>query len=129
MKRDKDNPYRASLAVEGRERADSDFTGNTLRVQSLFAPDGIYEYHDYLLLGPSQYCRVYALSIYPRDVYIGWLDDVFSLGDIDISVHIDPVPDRQVIKKLTEIVASTRAQHSVLSKQGNILMLPDWSRR
>ncbi len=47
------------------------------------------------------------------------------LGDIDVSIHVDPVPDRFVIRKLTEIVTSHRAQHSVLSKQGNILMLPD----
>ncbi len=120
-------PYKASLvkAQKAQQSPDSSFNDNTVSIQRLFTSDGIYEYNDYLLLGPSQYCRVYALSVYPRDVYIGWLDDVFALGDIDVSIHVDPVPDRQVINKLTEIVASARAQHSVLSKQGNILMLPE----
>lgn len=106
-------------------KAQPDFADNRVKIQSLFTSDGIYEHHDYLLLGPSQYCRVYALFVYPRDIYIGWLDDMFALGDIDISIHLDPFPDRLVIRKLTENVASARAQHSVLSKQGNILMLPE----
>jgi type IV secretory pathway VirB4 component len=100
-------------------------TDNVADLKSLIAPDGIDCYPDHLLVGPSRYCRVYALYVYPRQISIGWLDDVFMLGDIDVSIHIDPVPDRFVIRKLTEIVTSHQAQHSVLSKQGNILMLPD----
>lgn len=100
-------------------------TDNVADIRSLISPDGIECHADYLLLGPSRYCRVYVLYVYPRQIAIGWLDDVFMLGDIDVSIHIDPVPDRFVIRKLTEIVTSHRAQHSVLSKQGNILMLPD----
>jgi conjugal transfer ATP-binding protein TraC len=100
-------------------------TDNVVDIRALIAPDGINNYPDHLLLGPSRYCRVYTLYVYPRRISIGWLDDILMLGDVDVSVHIDPVPDRFVITKLTEIVTSHRAQHSVLSRQGNILMLPD----
>jgi type IV secretory pathway VirB4 component len=120
--------FRAGLKESGKPFEQGrmlSLTDNVVDIKALIAPDGIDNRPDRLLLGPSRYCRTYALQVYPRQVGIGWLDDVFMIGDIDISIHIDPVPDRFVIRKLTEIVTSHRAQHGVLSKQGNILMLPD----
>lgn len=98
---------------------------NTPRLQDLFCPDGLEENNDYLQTGPSRYARVYVLAVYPNQINIGWLDRIYSLGDIDLSVHVDPVPNRAVIHDLTKKVSSAQAQHMIYSKQGNILYLPE----
>lgn len=91
---------------------------NVPRVQDLFVPDGLGEYPDRLLTGPSSYSRSYVLSLWPREIYVGWLDEIFSVGDIDLSVFIEPASDRQVARKLTEKIVSAEAQLIVEVRRG-----------
>ncbi|WP_051688255.1 VirB4 family type IV secretion system protein [Desulfofalx alkaliphila] len=98
---------------------------NVPKLQDLFAPDGLEEHKDFLHTGPSRYSRVYVLAIYPREINIGWLDRIYSLGDVDISIHVDPVPNRAVVVDLTRKVSSAQAQYMVYEKKGNILYLPE----
>lgn len=101
-----------------------DLRNGTSDIQSLFVPDALQETSDTLYLGPSRYARIYALSVYPRDVYVGWLDDLFSAGEIDLSVSVEVIPDNLIIKKLNDQVVKTAAMYAVQEKQGNILHLP-----
>lgn len=97
---------------------------NVPTLHDLFVPDGLEEKFDSLVFNSSQCCRTYVAAVYPREVNIGWLDEIFALGDVNLSVHIWPVPDRKVVYKLTQKVASARAQHTVDSRNGSILRLP-----
>ena len=63
-------------------------------IHSLYIPDALEETRDMLYLGPGRYARIYAVSVYPRDVYVGWLDDLFSAGEIDLSVMVESIPQR-----------------------------------
>lgn len=101
-----------------------DLHNGSIDLQSLFIPDALEETADMLYLGPERYARVYAVSVYPRDVYVGWLDDLFSAGEIDLSVSVESIPDNLVIKKLNEQVVKTAAMYDIQQKQGNILHLP-----
>lgn len=96
---------------------------NVPRIQDLFTVDGLEEKHNELYIGTGL-TRTYIVSIYPRDIYIGWLDDIFNLGDVDLSIQINPVPDRQVILALTKKLASVQAQWIQDKKSGYILNLP-----
>jgi len=93
-------------------------------IHSLYIPDALEETRDMLYLGPGRYARIYAVSVYPRDVYVGWLDDLFSAGEIDLSVMVESIPDSVVIKKLNEQVVKTSAMYAVQERRGNILQLP-----
>ncbi|RKO65690.1 VirB4 family type IV secretion system protein [Desulfofundulus salinus] len=94
-------------------------------VQDLFIPDGLEEEKDYLYLGPSRYCRIFAISKWPRDVYVGWLDEIFSVGNVDLAVHVRPVPDRKVVNDLTGKVVSAQSQWIVEKNRGSIMRLPE----
>lgn len=68
--------------------------------------------------------RTLILSTYCRQTYLGWLEEVFWLGDMDMSVHIDPIKDREVIDLLTKKVTVLQAQYITDQKKGNIYSLP-----
>lgn len=94
-------------------------------LQDLFIPDCLEERSDSLMLGANRYCRVFAISLWPRDVYVGWLDEIFSVGDTDLSIYIDPMKDRTVIKDLTDRVVSAQSQWLVEKNRGTIARLPE----
>ncbi len=68
--------------------------------------------------------RIFKLTVYPTDVYIGWLDEIYTLGDVDISIHIKPIPDRSVIMALTKKVTEYLSQFEIDRRKGNILRMP-----
>jgi type IV secretory pathway VirB4 component len=92
-------------------------------LQELIGPDGLEEFSDRLLAGPSQYVRIFALATYPRFIHLGWLNAVFSLGEVDLSVHIDPASDRDVVTALTRRVVNLEAQCIVETNRGSITRL------
>ena len=102
---------------------DKDIMRGTARIKDLVAPDGIEiqqtEFRQGHKLG-----RTLVLSTYCRKTHLGWLDEVINLGDIDYSVHIEPVPDRMVIDQLTKKIAIIEAQYLIDSEKGNIYQLP-----
>ncbi len=98
---------------------------NTPKLHDLFSPDGLEENVDYLSLGPARYARTFVVAVYPREIYVGWLDRIFSLGDVDLSVHIDPVPNRPAAVELTKSVSSAQAQLMIYEKRGDILQVPE----
>jgi len=103
----------------------SDLDDSIPQVQDLFIPDGLGEYPDRAIIGPAVYSRSFAINIWPRDIYVGWLDEIFSAGDMDMAVYVEPVPDREVIRKLTEKVVSAEAQYIIERQRGSITRLPE----
>ena len=89
----------------------------------LFRSDGIELYQTEFRQG-SKYGRTLLLSTYCRKTHLGWLDEILHLGDIDYSVHIDPVPDRMVIDQLTKKIATIEAQYMIDQEKGNIYQIP-----
>lgn len=87
-------------------------------------PDMLDEKPDYVRLGPERYCRVYAIYMYPREINIGWLDEIFSVGEVSLSTIVQPAPDRTVIKELTEKVVSLQSTYMLLNKRGDIFQTP-----
>lgn len=94
-------------------------------LQELFAPTAVDEQRDFLYLGEGSFARVFALTKYPREVYLGWLNDVFAVGNVDLSVHLLPIPDRVVIKQLTQRVVSAYSQLVLEQKKGSVERLPE----
>lgn len=102
-----------------------DINDNILQIQDLFVPDGLGEYPDRAIIGPAVHSRSFVISVWPRDIMISWLDEIFSAGDIDMAVYVEPVPDREVIKRLTEKVVSAEAQYIIERQRGSITRLPE----
>ncbi|SDF16112.1 Type IV secretory pathway, VirB4 component [Thermoanaerobacter thermohydrosulfuricus] len=76
-----------------------EFNKSLLGLQDMILPDGIEEDKDYIYLGPENYVRILSISSYPAMIFLGWLDDVFSINDVAVSIHIEPI-DAAVTAKM-----------------------------
>jgi len=98
---------------------------NALRIQDVFTPDSLGIDFNRLRLGADRQARVYAVHALPRRLQVGWLDEIFRAGDVDLSVHIIPAPDRQVVNNLVRKETQARTQYTLDQRAGNISRLPE----
>lgn len=103
------------------KKNDDLFNKGTLGLLDLICPDCVEENKDYLYLGPGKYLRIYAIFGYPHNMYIGYLNDFFSIGGIDISTYIENIPDDTVIKTLTRKFSIIMSNLELSLKKGNIV--------
>ncbi|NMB10431.1 MAG: DUF87 domain-containing protein [Tissierellia bacterium] len=87
----------------------------------LILPDVFSENKDYIYLGPKKYVRVYSIIGYPRNMHVGYLNDLFSLGDIDISTYVENIPDGEIISRLTSKYSQLQSNINLQLKRGNPL--------
>ncbi|MGB9886302.1 MAG: VirB4 family type IV secretion system protein [Moorellales bacterium] len=92
-------------------------------LKDVLAPDGIQVERDYLVVG-QRYVRVFFVSQVPRLLSVGVFDNLYHLGDVDISIHVEPIPDAEVVKDLTRRVVRMEAQYIMQAKRDRIEELP-----
>lgn len=102
-----------------------DIFNNIPSIMDLLLPDELQEKKDYLTLGYNKYSRIFVMTVYPEQTWVSWLDDLFSIGNINISVKVEPALNSNVITQLTKKLVQTQSEYSTYSKQGNILHLPE----
>ena len=98
---------------------------NIPTMADILLPETLQEKKDYLVLGYNKFTRVFAMTIYPEQTWVGWLDDLFSIGNINISVKIVPSSNGNVINQLTKKLVQSQSEYATYSRQGNILHLPE----
>ena len=59
---------------------------NIQNPMDLLLPDVLQEKQDYICLGYNKYSRIFVITVYPEQTWISWLDDLFYIGNINISV-------------------------------------------
>lgn len=97
---------------------------NALDVFDMIVPDTLKETDNNIYLGKNIYSRTYAIATYPREIYVGWLDEFFQLGNIRISAYIENIPDSLVINTLTKKVVSAQSQLYIYETRGDIHQIP-----
>ena len=98
---------------------------NIPTITDFILPDELIEKKDYLSLGYNKYSRIFAMTIYPEQTWIGWLDDLFHIGNINISIKVEPAQNGTVINQLTKKLVQSQSEYATYSRQGNILHLPE----
>lgn len=98
---------------------------NIPTISDILLPDTLQEKRDYLILGYNKFSRTFVMTIYPEQTWIGWLDDLSYIGNVNISVKIEPSSNSSVINQLTRKLVQSQSEYSTYSKQGNILHLPE----
>ena len=98
---------------------------NVPKISDLLIPDELQEKVDYLKLGYNKFTRIFVMTIYPEQTWISWLDDLFAIGNINISVKIEPSVNGNVINQLTKKLVQAQSEYATYSRQGNILHLPE----
>lgn len=99
-----------------------DLTKNVPSLVELVSPDGYHINREYIQVG-RRYYRLYIILDYPQAVYVGWLEDIKLLGNVDFSIHAFPGNGREVIDQLTKKITSYTSQAMLDEKAGNIYEL------
>lgn len=92
------------------ERKQPSFQRGIPNLHDFVAPDGIHVERSYVEIGGNRYVRHYYVSQVPTQVFVGWLDDLYSAGDVEVSVYVYPIPDKDVIESLTQQIINIDAQ-------------------
>jgi conjugal transfer ATP-binding protein TraC len=98
---------------------------NVQNSMDLLLPDMLQEKQDYICLGYNKYSRVFVITVYPEQTWISWLNDLFYIGNINISVKIEPASNGNTISQLTKKLVQSQSEYATYSRQGNILHLPE----
>ncbi|HOV79394.1 MAG TPA: ATP-binding protein [Bacillota bacterium] len=96
-----------------------------LSVKDLFCPDSLTIQRSSCILGGERHCRVYALQALPHKLVVGWLDEIYRAGSVDVSVHYEPAPDREVVSRLIKKETQQLVQYELDRKAGNISRIPE----
>ena len=72
--------------IRNKEQKEIDIFNNVANIMDLLLPDSLQERKDYVCLGYNKYSRIFVMTVYPEQTWIGWLDDLFNIGNINISV-------------------------------------------
>lgn len=102
-----------------------DIFNNMPNIMDLLLPDELQEKKDYLILGYNKFSRIFVMTVYPEQTWVSWLDDLFNIGNINISVKIEPSSNGNVINQLTKKLVQAQSEYATYSRQGNILHLPE----
>ena len=94
-----------------------DIFNNIPGIMDLLLPDTLQERKDYLCLGYNKYSRIFVMTVYPEQTWVSWLDDLFNIGDINISVKIEPSSNGNVINQLTKKLVQSQSEYATYSKQ------------
>jgi conjugal transfer ATP-binding protein TraC len=97
-----------------------DIFDNVDGISDLLMPDSLIEREDHMYLGYNRYSRTYTIS-YPRLMFLGFLNEFFSLGSVDISTYIENIPDGYVIKSLTNKITVMQSNINIQLNKGNIV--------
>jgi len=86
----------------------------------VIAPDGIRIEDDFMRVG-DRFLRVYAITMLPSMIQVGFLDRLYSTGDIDVSIHIHPGDLREVVNELTRKITALESQRILEERRGDIM--------
>lgn len=107
------------------KKQDIDIFNNIPSIMDILLPDELQEKKDYIVLGYNKYLRIFVMTVYPEQTWVSWLDDLFNIGNINISVKIEPSSNGNVINQLTKKLVQSQSEYATYSRQGNILHLPE----
>lgn len=88
-------------------------------VKELIAPDGVYIDRDYIKVG-RKYIKSYVITEYPLNVFIGWLEELKLMGNIDISFRLYPADARGVVNELNSRITKYQSQMILDNTRGTI---------
>lgn len=108
-----------------KNKKESNIFENVPTIMDSLLPDVVKENIDYLYLGVNKYARYFVMTIYPEQTWIGWLQDLSYIGNVNISVKIETSSNAMVINQLTKKLVQTQAEYATYMRQGNIAHTPE----
>jgi len=109
MKKFTVKPISSKQSNISKKSDDSRLIENATGLLDLVLPDCIEEGKDYIYLGPEKYARVYVVAVYPSDIYLTFFQTFFNIGQVSMSVYIEPADTGDVIRKLNRMITDLKA--------------------
>lgn len=106
-------------------------SSGVLNLNDIIAPSGLLFTPDHARVGSERYVRSFYVTAVPSQVMVGWLDDLYAFGDVDVALHLEPVDEFQVINNLTDKITELEAQLMLDEKSGshrNVSLLQEAAR-
>lgn len=108
--------------IQNENVLDSNFFENgTIKVLDLIKPEYFEEHKDYIYLGAGLYTRKFIIIAYPRNMHIGFFNDLYAIEGIDISNYVENIPDGEVISLLTEKYAKVKSSIQLKRNRGEMI--------
>lgn len=88
-------------------------------INDLIVSDGAIVNTDHIRIG-ERYARAYFVVQMPNEIFVTWLEEIYQMGDIDVTVHLNPAENHAVIKDLTHRITQYESQLYIEQKKGDI---------
>jgi conjugal transfer ATP-binding protein TraC len=96
--------------------------GGQPNVNDIIVSDGAVIEMDHIQIG-DRFIRTYHVIQMPSEIGVTWLEGVYQMGDVDVTVHMLPGENHAVIKELTHRITQYEAQLYIERKRGDIYNL------
>lgn len=111
---------RSLVAKDSQQNNALTVSGGVRDVRDLVAPDGFKISESDVRIGSGRFVRSFFVSQIPALVFVGWLDELYGLGDVDVSIHLYPGQERDVINELSAKITQMEAQLMLDEKRGDL---------
>ena len=107
------------MSVKSRKQRKKEINifNNVPTIGDIILPDLLQERKDYLTLGYNKFTRTFVMTIYPEQTWVSWLDSLFFIGNINISVKIEPTNNGNTINQLTKKLVQSQSEYATYSRQ------------
>jgi len=81
-------------------------------------PSFVRDSYDHLKVG-DRVMRSFLLAGFPKHIGVGWADKLYNYeGDLDMTIHINPMDEREAMDELTDKITQYEAQLDLESEKG-----------
>lgn len=107
------------MLVKRKKRKEQEINifNNVPGINDILLPDILEEKKDYLCLGYNKYCRTFVMTVFPKQTWIGWLDNLSYIGNVTISAKIEPSSNATVINQLTRKLVQAQSEYATYARQ------------
>ena len=85
----------------------------------IIVSDGAIIGMDYIRIG-ERYVRTYFVIQLPSEIFVTWLEEIYRMGDVDVTVHMYPGENHAVVKELTHRITQYESQLYIEQKKGDV---------
>src|SRR6266540_3654756 len=87
----------------------------------ILGPDALEVGPRWLRVGES-WCRTLAVTGYPREVGLGWLEPVLNApGTLDVTLHVEPIPPLVAAERLRRQLARLESTRRLDADKGRLI--------
>ncbi len=112
------NTLPASSPAGGDGDAQDRLANGVPTLADLIAPDGVQVGTSHVHLG-SRWVTTYVVAALPALVAFGFLSALYEIGDVEVSMHLHPADDREVVNELSSLLVKTESDMILSRRRGD----------